>query len=113
MANLLKEDTLAMLQEVLQDGLKEVIQAYVSDAPKRIADIQLGVKALDMVAVEASAHALKGSSANIGAIAVSESAEELVVMCRNQTLTIDDGKSILTRMSEEFQQTKTRLLEYI
>jgi len=60
------------LRSLQMDGepnlLKDVLNAYLDDAPERIDEMTSGLAKLDREAVREAAHSLKGSSANVGAV---------------------------------------------
>ena len=56
---------------------KSVTDAYLADAPVRLADLLRDVAAGDLEAISKSAHALKGASSNVGAFALQGIAAQL------------------------------------
>src|SRR5579859_699783 len=62
--------------------LKEIIGIYIEDTPKRFADLKKSLAAGETALFTRAAHTIKGSSANVGAIAVAASAERLEAKSR-------------------------------
>lgn len=80
---------MTVLQELLDlcdDGdtslVAELIEMFLGDGPAHLRAILAGVDAGDLEQVERSAHSLKGSSGNLGAIALMRTAEALMLESR-------------------------------
>ncbi|MDH4274430.1 MAG: Hpt domain-containing protein [Gammaproteobacteria bacterium] len=80
---ILSEDTTRELQDLLGDGFAELVDTYVADAALHVQALEKLLQQGDSSAMEQPAHALKGSSANIGAMALMEAASTLVKQCRS------------------------------
>ncbi len=57
--------------------LREIIQTYLEDTPKRIHEVRLALSAADSVAFVRATHTIKGSSSNLGAERLRRTAERL------------------------------------
>jgi HPt (histidine-containing phosphotransfer) domain-containing protein len=57
--------------------LKEIIAIYLEDTPQRIAELEQSLAGGDTPRFTRAAHSVKGSSANLGAMAVRRVAEQL------------------------------------
>lgn len=57
--------------------LREIIMIYLEDTPQRIAELEQSLAAGDAPKFTRAAHSIKGSSANLGAMAVRGVAEQL------------------------------------
>jgi hypothetical protein len=62
--------------------LTELIQIFLEDAPQRMKDITEGLAHGDLSRVERGAHTLKSSSANIGALGLSDLCGRIVACAR-------------------------------
>jgi HPt (histidine-containing phosphotransfer) domain-containing protein len=62
--------------------LAELIKIFLEDAPQRMKDITEGLASGDLGRVERGAHTLKSSSANIGALALSDLCRVIVEKAR-------------------------------
>lgn len=87
-----KEGTLARFGNK-QDMLERVLKKYLESAPSSIEAIAEGIAAGDADAVKVHAHTLKGMSATVGAVAVSELAASLEMHVT--TLTTDERTQML------------------
>ena len=65
------------LYEIMEEDFVSVIQSYLKSAPNLMHGVREAVQNQDMDALVKSAHPLKSSSANVGAMALSELAKEL------------------------------------
>lgn len=71
--------------------LAELIQIFLEDAPQRMKDITEGLAHGDLTRVERGAHTLKSSSANIGALGLSDLCGKIVACARgSQTKALPD-----------------------
>jgi len=74
-------ETIEGLRALGDDGsgefLREIIGVYLDDAPKRIQELRDCQAAGNQEQFVRAAHSLKGSSANVGAIAVRAAAEKI------------------------------------
>jgi HPt (histidine-containing phosphotransfer) domain-containing protein len=107
-SQLLNQETIAMLQDVLGEDFPEVIDAFIGDTPKRIDDMRAAAASKDAVALEGAVHAVKGSSANIGATEVFNHASFLVDNCRAGQL--DDAVEQVETLVKAFESVKIALL---
>jgi two-component system sensor histidine kinase/response regulator len=62
--------------------LAELIEIFLEDAPQRMKDITEGLAGGDIKRVERGAHTLKSSSANIGALGLSDLCRRIVESTR-------------------------------
>ena len=62
--------------------LAELIEIFLEDAPKRMKDITEGLAHGDLARIERGAHTLKSSSANIGALGLSDLCRRIVECAR-------------------------------
>jgi CheY-like chemotaxis protein/HPt (histidine-containing phosphotransfer) domain-containing protein len=77
-------DMVGALQRVEGDSelLEEIARIFVDECAKIIAEIRGALDAPDARLLEQSAHRLKGSSSNLGAKSLAQSASELELMAR-------------------------------
>ncbi|WP_291994557.1 response regulator [Candidatus Accumulibacter sp. ACC003] len=66
--------------------VEKIIAAYLADAPARFAQLQAAAEAGDAAALRRAAHALKSSSANVGAEKLAALCKELEMLGRNATV---------------------------
>jgi HPt (histidine-containing phosphotransfer) domain-containing protein len=84
--------------------LREVVAIYLEDTPKRIAELDQSLAAADQAKFTRAAHSIKGSSANVGAMAVRAVAETLEHRSARQGL--DDLAAPLAELKATFASTK-------
>ncbi len=83
----LDQNVLGELREVLGAEVDKIIAVYLEDAPRLIAQLEHAVAASDPIALRIAAHTLKSSSANVGAMTLSNAARDLEYGARDGTLT--------------------------
>jgi len=66
--------------------LKEIVGIYVEDTPRRLQELRSSLASGDIPLFTRTAHTIKGSSANVGAVALSAVAERLESMARKDGL---------------------------
>lgn len=82
------------------DLIVELIDLYLEDAPRRIADLQAAIAGADQLALKRTAHSLRGSSANLGARQVAALCAELEYLDDSDTW--QRGSALLTRLAQAF-----------
>jgi PAS domain S-box-containing protein len=91
--------------------LRQIIEHYREDAPQRLQDIRDAVAAGDAQSLRQSAHSLRSSSANLGAMNLSHLCKELEMIGRAGTTT--GGPEWLAQVEAEYEKVKVALqLEY-
>ncbi|MDO3385055.1 Hpt domain-containing protein [Gilvimarinus sp. SDUM040013] len=65
--NHIDHDTLATLQEVMEDDFQHLIETFISDSSQKMTDMQRALAAGLSDELRRAAHSFKGSSSNIGA----------------------------------------------
>jgi two-component system sensor histidine kinase/response regulator len=99
---------LSRLEEVQMEGepdlIVELIDLYLTDAPRQISRLLEAVTKTDGTLLKRAAHSLKGSSANLGVLQMAALCDELE--------RVDSGQSfqgvitILTRLEQEFERVR-------
>ena len=87
--------------------LADLIRSFFESSEGLIEDLRNAVEADDATAVSETAHALKSSSGNVGARAVSKLASELEAL--GKTGDLSHSKSILNRLEELYASTQQAL----
>ena len=99
-------EVIASLRELNEEGgadlLAELVHLYLADTPSRIADLCRALDGQDHGALERAAHALKSSSANLGATALSKLFRELESAGRNHDL--ERANSLVRETREEYER---------
>jgi HPt (histidine-containing phosphotransfer) domain-containing protein len=86
--------------------LREIVGIFLEDTPQRIAELDQSLLANDTSKFVRAAHSIKGSSANLGAMALRAVAEKLEHQSRTQGLNaitpaVDELKREFTRAKGE------------
>ena len=102
--------TLDELREVMGDEIRELIDAYLDDTARRLAELGEAVER-DSEALVQVAHTLKGSSANVGARRFSERCSELHLRAKQ------DGadpslRDMVGTLDHEFARVRSALEAY-
>jgi signal transduction histidine kinase/CheY-like chemotaxis protein len=80
----LNKEALATLRELFGDDIQGVIATFLEDMPSYLEQIHGAIDGLDFDRIQNAAHALKSSSASVGALNVSAIAERLENWSRTQ-----------------------------
>jgi HPt (histidine-containing phosphotransfer) domain-containing protein len=87
--------------------LRDLIQIYLDDSPKRIAEIEQALAQGDAHRLTLAAHSLKGSSANFGAEQLRALSERIEMFGRRSSL--GDVPAHLPALKDEFARVKGAL----
>src|SRR5919199_1615691 len=87
--------------------LCQIIENYLEDAPQLVQNIRDAVAAGDAQALRQSAHTLRSSSANLGAMNLSNLSKELEMMGRADTTT--DAPDHMAQVEAEYEKVKIAL----
>ncbi len=87
--------------------LSELVDTYLADSPKLLIQMHTALEGKDTDAFRRAAHTLKSTSANFGALTLSELAKELEMMAKAGTL--DGAAEKLPCVEEEFRKTQEEL----
>ena len=105
---------LSRIQETSDGDLEfeqELIEMYLEDAREHLDALGTQIEQGDIELVRRSAHTLKGSSSNIGAIKMQEMALQMEQLVGANTL--DDAKAHLSKMDEALQETDAFYKKYL
>ena len=87
--------------------LREIISIYLEDVPQRLADLKSARSTEDRALYVRSAHTIKGSSANVGAVEMRSLAEKLEHRAKTEPLaTLDEA---LTEIEQAFVRAQGAL----
>jgi|CZKI01.1.fsa_nt_gi HPt (histidine-containing phosphotransfer) domain-containing protein len=88
--NIIDPEAIATLNELNPDDngafLREIIGIYIEDTPRRLQDLKSSLASGDVALFTRTAHTIKGSSANVGAIALAGVADRLELLSRKEGL---------------------------
>ncbi|WP_017658675.1 response regulator [Baaleninema simplex] len=97
----LNEKTLNDLREI--DALEELIELYFEEAPKLLERIDDAIQLDDAEGLRDAAHSMKSTSAALGAMPLSELAEQLERFGKKEDLA--DAPSLWGRLQAQYQRT--------
>ncbi|NIB43202.1 Hpt domain-containing protein [Pseudomaricurvus alkylphenolicus] len=103
-------ETLAMLKEVMEDDFNNLINTFLDDARQRLPLLREQLAASDYEALRRTAHSLKGSSSNLGAMPLSELCFQVEHRANEHQLSGVEG--ILQEIDAEFQQVSDILSQF-
>ncbi|MCA1832020.1 MAG: Hpt domain-containing protein [Actinomycetota bacterium] len=93
------------------DVLTEIVEMYVKDTPLRIEALRTAAEQTDAAAVQAAAHGLKGSSANLGVPRMTELSSAIEIAAKTGQL---DGLSAhIDDLAAEFESSRVALLSFM
>jgi CheY-like chemotaxis protein/HPt (histidine-containing phosphotransfer) domain-containing protein len=106
-------DWTVALQAVQQDRalLKEVVEAFLEEYPKQLADLRAGIERGDAATAKRAAHTLKGSLRYFGATRACDAAYRLELSGRSGRL--DDTTSSLVELVQELEQLQPELARFV
>lgn len=77
MNDLVRMDDLEQLKEIMEDEFEVLTSLFIEDSSQLLSDIKQAYQAQDNEALRISAHTLKGSSANMCAVSISDISKEI------------------------------------
>jgi len=114
-SSVIAQDVLDTLRALQQPGkpdiLERVITAYLSSSDLLITQLKTETEICDIDAMQIAAHSLKSSSANVGAIQLSEMCKELEMHCRKNTL--ENEERLVVDIEAEYVKVNTALKKEI
>lgn len=87
--------------------LREIAGIFLEDTPLRIAELDQSLSAGDVSKFTRAAHSIKGSSANLGAVALRASAEKLEHLSRTKGL--GEVTALVASVKVEFSRAQAEL----
>lgn len=91
--------------------LREIAGIFLEDTPQRIAELDQSLAVGDLTKFARAAHSIKGSSSNLGAMALRAAAEKLEHHARAQGLVEVSG--LVTEVKLEFDRAHAALAALI
>ncbi len=103
-------DRLRELSDGNQNFLKDLFGMYHSDTTQRLASLRTAASAGDAGGLRRAAHAIKGSSLNVGALTLAD-------LCQQVELLADSGvrdavAGLVSQIEQEFERVKSELNQY-
>ena len=91
--------------------LREIAGIFFDDTPQRIAELDRSLVAADLTTFTRAAHSIKGSSSNVGAMALRMAAEKLEHQARTQGLA--GVEALVGEVKTEFGRAQAELAALI
>ena len=91
--------------------LREILGIYFEDTPRRIDELDRSLAAGDAPKFARAAHSIKGSSGNLGAVALREVAGKLETRAEKQGLA--DVADLLASLKEEYARAHAELTKMV
>ncbi len=93
------------------DGVKEILDAFWRSTDQLTADLARSVRNGECVAAARTAHALKGSAANVGANRLAEAAR--IVEVRSRSGELREANEAIERLAAIYRETREALERHI
>ena len=101
------DELLALSDDGDPELLVDLIQMFLADGPTKLDSIQRGIDTGDWERVERAAHALKGSSGNLGAVHVQAACDRIQNACRGHQ--VQEVPSDATALTTHFMEAEVAL----
>jgi signal transduction histidine kinase/CheY-like chemotaxis protein/HPt (histidine-containing phosphotransfer) domain-containing protein len=99
------------LVDVMGDEFPDLVRVYLEDTPKNVALLEQAARQRSMEGIIAPSHSLKSTSANLGALRLSELAKRLEHGARTGELT--EPAILVSELKREYQQVASALTELL
>lgn len=103
----LDRTVLAELRELLGDEVAQLVRVFLDDAPKLVRRMENAAARPDYPMLYQAAHALKSSSANLGAMRLSAAAKRIEMSARAEAL--DRPAVAVAMLAEEYERVRKAL----
>ncbi len=103
----LDSEVIEELWSAMGDQFKTLVDVFLDDAPKHLAKLEAAAVVGDIARMADPAHALKSSSANLGAMQVSAAAKHIEHGARARSLA--DAVGAVAALNREFRRAETEL----
>jgi len=107
--SVLDNDVVRDLLEVMGDEFTDLVRVYLEDTPKAIAALEQSATRGHIEGLIAPSHSLKSTSANLGALTLSELAKRVEHGARGGTLGAAEAPVLVAEIKRGFQRVTTEL----
>lgn len=105
--NIIDNDQFEEMRDLLEDEFVDLVQVYLADSKERIVTMRDALLTRDNAKGFDAAHTLKGASANIGALRLTDLCYELQEACRHQK--IDQKSELIDRIEAELRAVQQEI----
>lgn len=107
----LDHEVLSFLKEATEEMFPEIIDAFISDTPKRLILLNQAARDNDLATLTEESHSIKGSSSNLGAKQLSSICADIEHESRNSQL---NNQTENVKLAEiEFEKVKKELTLFL
>lgn len=110
-APVLDRDVVAELQSVMGSDFQTLVESFFRDSEQRLTSLQEVIDRGEADELRQAAHSFKGSSGNLGALALSGLCLELEQTGRSGQL--DQAPELLERIRQAYDQARRELEQHI
>jgi HPt (histidine-containing phosphotransfer) domain-containing protein len=110
-ASVLDRDVVGELQSVMGSDFRTLVESFFRDSEQRLTLLQEVIERGDAEELRQTAHSFKGSSGNLGALALSGLCLELEQAGRAGQL--DQAPELLERIRQAYDEARRELEQYI
>jgi HPt (histidine-containing phosphotransfer) domain-containing protein len=107
----LDEKVLHELREIMDDDYLALLQTYLRNAPQLVAQVREAITRSDVEAMVLPVHSLKSSSANVGALQLSELARDAERLARGGNLA--EAEAAFRAVDAAFGAAEAALREHV
>jgi len=107
--SVLDTDVVRDLLEVMGDEFTDLVRVYLEDTPKAIAALEQSASRGNVDGLIAPSHSLKSTSANLGALMLSELAKRVEHGARGGTLGASEAPILVAEIKRSFQRVTAEL----
>ena len=109
--SVLDEGVLRELREIMDDDYLGLLRTYLRNAPQLVAQVRAAITQSDVEAMVLPVHSLKSSSANVGALQLSELARETERLARGGNLS--EAEAAFRAVDTAFSIAEAALREHV
>jgi len=92
-----------LVREMMGDGFADIVGAFISGLPDALTELRHSLAQGELETLGKTAHGLKGSAGNMGAIALAELAKRLEMAGKDKN--VAEAQALMTQMEGEMQRT--------
>lgn len=105
----LDDAILGRLAEVMEEEFLDLLETYLRNVPLELARLSTAMTTKQIEPIYASAHAIKGSSANLGLLRLSALCLELERLSRTGGVLTEEARALHGDIIAEFDQVRSLL----
>jgi len=102
---------LKKLKQIMDDDFNELIEIFISDGQSQLKTLKAAIDSSAASDIRRIAHTLKGSSANLGLLTLSETCKTLEYNAAENIF--DDANELFEKIKSEFEEAKLTLEEIL